>query len=108
MLSCGSMVHGNPSCVGHQRTGHKVRDGEESLTKQLEDSCVDRRRGEFPGTGSGASQDLYWAGLQSPCCGRHPYALGGSPQPEMQGDWPISGPIPRIGGLGTDSQDGLL
>lgn len=51
VLSCGSTVHANPSCVGHQRTGHKVRDGEESLTKQLEDSCVDGRRGEFPEVG---------------------------------------------------------
>ena len=80
VLSYGSIMPANPSCVGHQRIVHKVRNGEESLTKQLEDSCVDRRGGELPGTRSGGSQHLYWKDLQCRCGGHQSYHPGGSPQ----------------------------
>lgn len=33
-----------------KRTGHKIRNGEESLSKRQEDVSMDRRKGEFPGT----------------------------------------------------------
>ena len=91
MLSGGSIMPANPSCVGHQRTVHKVRNGEESLAKQLEDSCVDRRGGELPGTRSGdlsiftGQASSVDAVAISPTIQEVPHSCL---WPELQGRWP--------------------
>lgn len=93
VLSCGSIMPANPTCVGHQRTVQKVRNGEESLAKQLEDSRVDRRGGELPGTRSGdfsvftGQASSVDAVAIRPTIQEVPHSC---PWPDLQGRWPGS------------------